>query len=222
MCTVVVVVTESKNIMSKTDRAESKLALGTVAPAGTGYEQAVTNTLWSAIASSNIWLLQYKTWYFRVNNVQVVKKQAGAGLHSCWEDSVRVCKSSVRWIRRRDVQLNLISKEIDTASRLFCTHSADLGKGYCTGQAIPTDIKKLFINRSWNWARTKSLLKGFKMHYRTSAILNGHTNEILNTKFSTKLWAFENRQFVCGIYGARLHRKIRRNSPAPTDLTENP
>ena len=43
MCTVVVVVTESKNIMSKTDRAESKLALGTVAPAGTGYEQAVTN-----------------------------------------------------------------------------------------------------------------------------------------------------------------------------------
>ena len=141
MCTVVVVVTESKNIMSKTDRAESKLALGTVAPAGTGYEQAVTNTLWSAIASSNIWLLQYKTWYFRVNNVQVVKKQAGAGLHSCWEDSVRVCKSSVRWIRRRDVQLNLISKEIDTASRLFCTHSADLGKGYNTGQAIPTDKK---------------------------------------------------------------------------------
>ena len=43
MCTVVVVVTESKNIMSKTDRAESKLAIGTVAPAGTGYEQAVTS-----------------------------------------------------------------------------------------------------------------------------------------------------------------------------------
>ena len=29
--------------------------------------------------------------YFRVNNIQVVQKQVGAGLHSCWEDSVGIC-----------------------------------------------------------------------------------------------------------------------------------
>ena len=50
------------------------------------------------------------------------------GLHSCWEDSVGICKSSVGWHRRRDVQL--ISQEIDAASRLFCADSADLVKSY--------------------------------------------------------------------------------------------
>ena len=40
------------------------------------------------------------------------------------------------------------------------------------GQAIPHE-KKLFIDRSWNYAQTKRLRKGFKMHYRTSAILQG-------------------------------------------------
>jgi len=34
----------------------------------------------------------------------------------------------VGWHRRRDVQL--ISQEIDAASRLFCFHSADLVKSY--------------------------------------------------------------------------------------------
>ena len=86
MCTVVVVVTESKNIMSKTDRAESKLALGTVAPAGTGYEQAVTNTLWSAIASSNIWLLQYKIWY-----LQKVKAGTGGWGHKYGDSEPNFC-----------------------------------------------------------------------------------------------------------------------------------
>ena len=55
MCTVVVVVTESKNIMSKTDRAESKLALASVAEPGSGYEQAVTSqTLVRARSSRGI------------------------------------------------------------------------------------------------------------------------------------------------------------------------
>jgi hypothetical protein len=29
--------------------------------------------------------------YFRVNNIQVVQKQVGAGLYSCHEDSVGIC-----------------------------------------------------------------------------------------------------------------------------------
>jgi hypothetical protein len=66
--------------------------------------------------------------YFGVNNIQVVQKQVAAGLHSCWEDSVGICYSSVGWHRRRDVQL--ISQEIDAASRLFGAHSADLVKSY--------------------------------------------------------------------------------------------
>ena len=33
----------------------------------------------------------YVPQYFRVNNIQVVQKQVGAGLHSCWEDSVGIC-----------------------------------------------------------------------------------------------------------------------------------
>ena len=51
------------------------------------------------------------------------------------------------------------------------------------------------------------------MRYRTSVILN----------FLTELWAFENRQFVWGLYVAMLYRKSNTNNlPAHTDLTENP
>jgi hypothetical protein len=39
----------------------------------------------------------------------------------------------------------------------------------------------------------------------------------------TKLWAFENRHFVWGIYVARCVGKSNTNNlPEPTDLTENP
>ena len=38
----------------------------------------------------------------------------------------------------------------------------------------------------------------------TCAVLNE-----CHTKFLTKLWAFENRHFVWGIYEARVHRKIQ-------------
>jgi hypothetical protein len=54
--------------------------------------------------------------------------------------------------------------------------------------------------------------QGLQKQYRTSAVLN----------FLTKLWVFENRQFVWRIYEARLHtsRKIQYKSFTGTYLSE--
>jgi hypothetical protein len=42
------------------------------------------------IAPSNM-LVIIQTQFFRVNNIQVVQKQVGFGLHNCWKDSVGIC-----------------------------------------------------------------------------------------------------------------------------------
>ena len=51
----------------------------------------VSHVACPATGGWHIWLLQFKTQYFRVNNIQVVQKQVGAGLLCCWEDYVRIC-----------------------------------------------------------------------------------------------------------------------------------
>jgi hypothetical protein len=82
------------------------------------------------------------------------------------------------------------------------------------GQAIPhKKKKKLFIDRSWNYAQTKRLLKGFKMHYRTSAILI--------------FWQSYGHLKTAGVYGGCMEpgcigKSNTNNLPAPTDLTKNP
>jgi hypothetical protein len=62
---------------------------------------------------------------------------------------------------------------------------------------------------------TKRLLKGFKMHYRTSVILSFF--------FVTKLWHLKIASFYvdCMKPGC-IGKSNTNNSPAPTDLTGNP
>jgi hypothetical protein len=66
---------------------------------------------------------------------------------------------------------------------------------------------------SWNWTQTKRLLKGFKIHYRTSAILN--------------FWQSYGNLKIASLYGEYMEpgcigKSNTNNLPAPTELTENP
>jgi len=74
--------------------------------------------------------------------------------------------------------------------------------------------KKTFYRQVLNYAQTKRLLKGFEMHYRTSAILN--------------FWQSYGHLKIASLYGEFMKpvckgKSNTNNLPAPTctDLTEN-
>ena len=60
--------------------------------------------------------------------------------------------------------------------------------------------------------RKKSFYRQVMKLAANEASVQGLQNALENechTKFLAKLWAFENRHFVCGIYDARVHGKIQ-------------
>ena len=124
-------------------------------------------------------------------------------MHGAW----KVVNESVLYHCKTKIPLLWISIQVGSAS-------TSIALLYCMGQAIPNEKKNL-------------LSTGTETRRKASA--QGLQNAIYNechTKFFTKLWAFGNRQFVCGLYVARLYTAVGKSStnnlPASTDLTENP
>jgi hypothetical protein len=73
-------------------------------------------------------------------------------------------------------------------------------------QAVSTVRDRLFRMRKKTFYQ--QVLKLRENEASAQRLQNAKYNECY-TKFVTKLWAFENRKSVCGLYGDRLHRKIQ-------------